>query len=116
MAHNTTAIHAVVAQVCYELFVVKLAIILVNLRYLFLKFCFVTLRQAAHHVQATYSPLVFCLGKLKYGVYAFLLGILNEPASVYYDYVPLWVVTVMCTHIAIGFKKPHQRLAVHKVL
>ena len=90
MAALVAGRHFCLTQFLEQFFVVELAIELIHLRHLCLQFLLIALGEAAHHIELAQTSFFLRLNKLKNGVNAFLLGILDEAASVNHGYLALW--------------------------
>ena len=107
---------AVGIQIIQQLSVVELAVPPVNLRNLRFKVCKLTFRQTAHYIKLLNTSFSLGLGKLQNSIDTFLLGIVNETASVDHNNLTLGVIAIMRTVIAVGLHQSHQHLAVNEIL
>ena len=74
-------------QLCFSQFneqitIIELTEILIHLGYFLLQLTLITLRETSHYIKFTQFSRLFCLGKTKYHLNAFLLGITDETACV----------------------------------
>ena len=116
MAMTITGRNISLAQLAQQLLVVELAVKLIDLRDLFLQLILITLRKTAHHIELLQPSFLLALYKLKDGIDALLLGILNKTTSIDDGYLALRTLRVVHAMIAVGFKLFHQQFAVHQIL
>ena len=84
--------HDCLAQVAEQVLEVELAVETVYFGQLGTQLVHVALRQTAHDVEPREATLLLGLGKLKYGIDAFFLGIADKAARVDNGYLALRIV------------------------
>ena len=111
--HSTFLIPRYILQ---QLLVIELPVPAVYLRDFFLQVSEISFRQASHHEKFLYPSFRLCLCKLKDGVDALLLGIGDEATGIHDDDLPLRIIAIVGTMIAMSLHQAHQHLRVYQIL